>query len=149
MNANTPEEEGLIMTTNEVVVCTPRYVLLEENRRLGPMVIPSDVVVGCSVIYGFSDKVPYDRFCGNSDLALRPYPLVEGYLRNQVGVSGGDLKLIVLDADGPRERCLYAATMEVVLEAQENRAAGVNTDYRLILDSKADAYRVEEAPMCR
>ena len=104
---------------------------------------------GCSVIYGFSDKGPYDRFCGNSDLALRPYPLVEGYLRNQVGVLGGDLKLIVLDADGPRERCLHAATMEAVLEAQENRAAGVNTGYRLILDPKADAYRVEEAPMCR
>ena len=34
-------------------------------------------------------------------------------------------------------------------EAQENRAAGVNTGYRLILDPKADAYRVEEAPMCR
>ena len=148
MNANTPEE-GLIMTTNEVVVCTPRYVLLDENRRLGPMVIPSDIGVGCSAIYGFSDKGTYDRFCANSDLALRPYPLVEGYLRIQVGVSDGDLKLIVLDADGPHERCLHAATMEAVLEAQENRAAGVNTGYRLILDPKADAYRVEEAPMCR
>jgi hypothetical protein len=148
-NANTQKENGLNMTSIEVVVCTPRYVLLDENRRLGPMVIPSDVGVGCSVIYGFSDKGPYDRFCGNSDLALRPYPLVEGYLRNQVGVSGGDLKLIVLDADGPRERCLHAATMEAVLEAKENRAAGVNTGYRLILDPKADAYRVEEAPMCR
>ena len=134
------------MTMNATVASTPRYVLLEENHRLGPKVIPSDVGVGCSVIYGFSDKGPYDRFCGNSDLALRPYPLVEGYLRNQVTDSGGVLKLIVLDVDGPRERCLHAATM---LEAQENRAAGVNTGYRLILDPKADAYRVEEAPMCR
>lgn len=133
------------MTTNEVVVCTPRYVLLDENRRLGPKVIPSDVGVGCSVIYGFSDKGPYDRFCGNSDLALRPYPLVEGYLRNQVGVSGGDLKLIVLDADGPRERCLHAATMEAVLQAQENRLAQLPAAYELVLDQQANAYRLGAA----
>ena len=164
-NANTPKEKGLVMTINEAVVGTPRYVLLDENRRIGPKIHPSDVGVVCLVVYGFSDKGPYDRFCGNSDLALRPYPLVEGYLRNQVGdsdehqvgvsdehqvgVSGGRLKLIVHDADGPRERFLHAATMEAVLEAQENRAAGVNTGYRLILDLKADAYRVKEAHMCR
>lgn len=137
------------MTSMEEVFCTPRYVLLDDNRRLGPKVIPSDVGVGCSVIYGFSDKEPYDRFCGNSDLSLRPYPLVEGYLKNQVGVSGGDLKLIALDAGGPRELRLHAATMEAVLEAQENRAAGLNTGYRLIFDPNVDAYRVEEAAMCR
>jgi hypothetical protein len=84
MNANTPKEKGMIMTMNEAVVCTPRDVLLDENRRLGPSVIPSDVGVGCSVIYGCSDKGPYDRFCGNSDLPPRPCPLVEGYLRVSV-----------------------------------------------------------------
>ena len=149
MNANTSKDEGLITTMNEVVVCTPRYFLLDGDRRLGPKVIPLDSGVECSVMYGFSDKGPYDRFCENSDLALRPYPLVEGHLRNQVGESGSNLRLIVLDADGPHDRCLHAATTAAVLEAQENRAAGVNTGYRLILDPKADAYRVEEAPTCR
>ena len=72
-NANNPKEKGLIMTVNDAVVRTPRYVLLDENRRLGARVIPSDVGGGCSVIYGFSDKRLYDRFCGNSELALRPY----------------------------------------------------------------------------
>ena len=129
------------MNINEVVVRTPRYVLLDGNRRLGPKVIPLDSEGECSVIYGFSDKGPYDRFCGNSDLALRPYPLVEGYLRNQVGVSDGDLKLIVLDADGPRARCLHAATMEAVLQAQENRIAHLTTAYQLVLDQQANAYR--------
>ena len=122
------------MTMNEVVVCTPRYVLLDGDRRLGPKVIPLDSGVECSIIYGFSDKGPYDRFCGNSDLALRPYPLVEGHLRNQVGDSGSDLKLIVLDADGPRDRCLHAATMEAVLQAQENRLAQLPAAYELVLD---------------
>ena len=75
MNAKTSKEEGLIMTMNEVVVRTPRYVLMDGNRRLGPQVIPLDLGVNCSVIYGFSDKGPYDRFRGNSDLALTPYPL--------------------------------------------------------------------------
>ena len=98
------------MTLNEFVVCTPRYVLLDGDRRLGPKVIPLDLGVMCSVIYGFSDKGLYDRFCGNSDLALKPYPLVEGYLRNQVGGSGSKLKLVVFDAEGPRERCLHASS---------------------------------------
>ena len=132
------------MTINEVVFRTPRYVLLDENRRLSPKVIPLDSGCECSVIYGFSDKGPYDRFSGNSDIALRPYPLVKGYLRNKVGDSSGGLKLIVLDADGPRERHLHAATIEAVLEAQESRAAHVTAAYRLTFDEEADAYRVDE-----
>jgi hypothetical protein len=105
--------------------------------------------MGCSAIYGFSGKGPYERFCANSQLALKPYPLVKGYLRNQIDAPGDSLKLVVIDAASPSEPYLHAATMEAVLEAKENRAAGVNTGYRLILDPKADAYRVEEAPMCR
>ena len=96
-----------------------------------------------------SDKGPYDRFCENTNLAIRAHPLVERHPRNQVGESGSDLRLIVRDADRPHDRCLHAATTLAVLEAQEDRAAGVNTGYRLILDPKADAYRVEEAPMCQ
>jgi hypothetical protein len=52
---------------------------------------------------------------------------------------------VVLDAAGPRDPFLQAATMEAVLEAQENRTTHVNAAYRLMFDQKANAYRVEEA----
>ena len=80
----------------------------------------------------------------NSQLALTPYPLVKVYLRNQAGAPGDGLKLVVVDAAGPREPCLHAATMEAVLEAQENRTTHVTAAYRLMFDQEANAYRVEE-----
>lgn len=129
------------MSLNEVAACTPRYVLLEGNRPLGPEVMPSDSGVQCSVIYGFSGKAPYDRFCGNTDRALRPYPLVEGYLRSSIDQPGDELKLVVLDADGPSEECLHTATMEAVLRALENRDAHLPAGRQLVFDQQANAYR--------
>ena len=73
-------------------------------------------------IYGFSDKQPYDLFCANCELPLTPYPLVKGYLKNQIAESGDAVHLVVVDAAGPQETQLNAATMNSVLEAQEQKA---------------------------
>ena len=54
------------------------------------------------------------------------------------------LKLVVIDAAGIDEPYLQAATMEAVLEAQQNNAIHVTARYRLVFDQQADAYRVEE-----
>jgi len=132
------------MSIIAVVADTPYYVLMNANLRIGPKLLQLEVGIECSPIYGFSDKGPYQKFCLNSQLALTPYPLVKGYLRNQVEAPGDGLKLVVVDAAGPREPYVYAATMEAVLEAQESRAAQVTTAYRLIFDREANAYRVEE-----
>ena len=115
-----------------------RYTILrvdtESNRRIGPEVVKFPVGTACEPIYGFSDKGPYDRFCSNSQLALTPYPLVKFYLREQARTPGDGLKLVVVDAAGPREPCLRAATMAAVLEAQENhttsRGGGLPVDVR-------------------
>jgi len=130
------------MTT--VDASTPNYVLIDGALRIGPKVVPFYAGLECSAIYGFSDKRPYDKFCANSQLALKPYPLVKGYLRNQIDAPGDSLKLVVIDAAGPSEPCLHAATMEAVLEAQESRAAHVTTAYRLTFDEEANTYRVDE-----
>jgi hypothetical protein len=119
---------------------TPYYVLLEEKSRIGPTVVQEDLGIECLPIYGFSDKSPYDKFCLNSELALKPYPLVKRYLREQA--AGDGLKLVVFDAGGPREPCLLAATMEVVLKAQETRKTHVPVEYRLLFDQEANAYTV-------
>jgi hypothetical protein len=122
---------------------TPNYVLIHETRCFGPQVAPLTSGVVCSSIYGFSDKKHYDQFCTRSELALTPYPLVKCYLRDQIGEPGDALKLVVLEAAGPEEPCLHAATVETVLDAHESRAALVTTAYRLVFDREIGAYRVE------
>ena len=133
------------MPMSAVLCATPYYVLMDGSRRIGPKAVPLLSGIECSPIYGFSDKGPYDKFCTNSELALTPYPLVKVYLRSRAGTPGDGLQLVVLDAAGPRDPYLHAATMEAVLEAQENRTTHVTVAYRLIFDQEADAYRVEEA----
>ena len=71
--------------------------------------------------------------------------MVKVYLREQAGAPGDGLKLVVLDAAGPREPYLHAATMEAVLEAQENRTTQVVAAYRLLFDQVVNAYRLAEA----
>lgn len=132
------------MPTSAVVADTPNYVLMKAKRRIGPHVLPLRSGVECSPIYGFSVTRTYDQFRTNSEDALTPYPLVKIYLRMQASDSGGDLKLVVVDAAGPRAPRLHAATMEAVLEAQEKGTAQVNTEYELMFDQELGAYRVLE-----
>ena len=132
------------MPMSEVVAGTPCYVLMDGNRRIGPKVLPLHSGIDCSPIYGFSNKDLSDKFCMNSQLPLTPYPLVKVYLRNQATAPGDGLKLVVIDAAGPREPHVRATTMEAVLEAQENRTTHVTVAYRLMFDQEADAYRVED-----
>ena len=133
------------MPMTAVDASTPNYVLIDGALRLGPKIVSSDAGLECSAIYGFSDKGPYDKFCANSQQSLKPYPLVRGYLRNQIDAPGDRLKLVVIDAASPSDPYLHAATIEAVLEAQESRAAHVTAAYRLVFEQQAEAYRVEEA----
>ena len=119
---------------------TPQYVLMDEFRRIGPCVLGE---IEYSPIYGFSDKEPYDIFCTNSELVLTPYPLVKTYLRFQANTSDNELKMVVINATGPRDPCLHAATISAVLESQEKQMAQVALAYRLVFDRQAEAYSVE------
>jgi hypothetical protein len=129
-------------TTNPA--STPNYVLIEGNLRIGPKVTPLKAGTECSAIYGFSDKGPYDKFCANSQLALKPYPLVKGYLRNQIDESGDSLKLVVIDAASHTEHCVNTATIEAVLAALQSSSAHVTATHQLTFDEEANAYRVDE-----
>lgn len=136
----------MISPADSVIAETPYYVLMDGNhRRLGPSVAQSSAKDVCAPIYGFSGKNSYDRFCRNCSLALTPYPLVPVYLRDQTATLDESLRLIVLDAAGPHEQCLYAATMESVLKAQENRTDHITAAYRLISFQESSDYRLEEA----
>ncbi len=132
------------MTLNAVVAGTPYYVLLDGNRRIGPPVVQLHSGIECSPFYGFSDKGSYDKFCANSQLALTPYPLVKVYLRSQADAPGDGLKLVVVDAAGPSEPDLHAATMAAVLEAHVNRTTHVTAAHHLKFDQQANAYQLQE-----
>ena len=127
------------------LVNTPYYVLLDGKQRLGPKLLRPRAGPEGVAIYGFSDKPPYDLFCANSELALTPYPLVKGYLKTQITDSGDAVHLVVVDAAGPNEAQLNAATMKSVLEAQEQKANHVTISFRLMLNQDSQAYRVEKA----
>lgn len=134
------------MPTSTVIADTPYYVLMDGNRRIGPKVVQLelDAEIECTPIYGFSDKGPYDKFLANSRLALTPYPLNKVYLHSQTDAPGDGLKLVVFDAAGPRDPCLHAATMDAVLDAQENRTTHVTMTHEFVFDPQSEAYRVQE-----
>jgi hypothetical protein len=123
-------------------VDTPYYVLMDGKRRLSPEVVPFPSGTECSVVYGFSDKACYDKFCANSQLALVPYPLTRFYLQDQADTPGDRINLVVVDAASPNEPCLRAGTMEAVLQGQEDRTLHVTAAYDLTFDPEAAAYRV-------
>ncbi len=131
------------MSTTAIVAAIPLYVLMDGSRRSGPKIERSAEFEG-TPIFGFSDKGHYDKFRSDDRLALTPYPLVKAFLRTAADAADAGLRLVVVDANGPNETLLHAATAEAVLEAQENRAAHVTVTHHLILDQNAAAYRVEE-----
>lgn len=121
---------------------TPSHVLRHGNQPIGPVVLKLDSGLPCTVIYCFSSKHAYDAFCAKSPLALTPYPLVAGYLRNQAGELGNGLQLLAIDPSGPQARSLHAAAANRVLVAMENQSAHVTAEYLLDFDQKAAAYRL-------
>lgn len=131
------------MPMDTVSSIAPNYVLIDDNLRIGPKIVATDIGIEYTAIYGFSDKGPYDAFCRNSQRELKPYPLVKRYLRTQMDAQAGGIQLVVLDAAGPQELDLHAATIEAVLEALETRSAYVTAPYRLTFDNTANAYRVD------
>ncbi len=136
------------MTSNNIAVATPRYVLLIDTEKMGPTVLLGDPDSRCVAIYGFSDKGPYDEFRANGDLALRPYPLVEGYLRNQLSNDNGNesecLRLVVLDSSSPDERFVYAASMQAVLDSMTNQKPSVLAEYKLSLVQRNGVYQLDD-----
>lgn len=130
------------MTTIAAYVDTPYYVLMEGKQRVAPEVEPLASGTRCSVVYGFSSKACYDRFCSNSPVELVPYPLTMVYLQTQAEAPGDRINLVVVDAAGPNEPRLQAGTMEAVLQGHENRTPHVIATYQLTLDPEAIVYRV-------
>ncbi|TWU46961.1 hypothetical protein Poly59_59350 [Rubripirellula reticaptiva] len=124
---------------------TPRYVLREGSNPTCPCVSQASSDVPATVIFGFSDKPEYDEFLSSSELSLTPYPLVKGFLKNQIEQDIDSLKLVVLDAVSSTEPILFAATLQSVLESFQSSSENVAISHRLILDESTHEYRIEAA----
>jgi len=133
------------MPTISNIAATPRYVLLEGKDPIGPGVIPGLPECKCLAVYGFSGKSAYDRFAARTDRELRPYPLMKGYLQKEAAAGGDELRLVVLDADGPVQQSIVAVTMNSAFVAQSNSSAQVAPEYQLTLDPQSTGYRLSES----
>ena len=133
------------MTTSTDTFSTPNYVLLSGKTRIAPTVLSMRSGRTCTALYGFSDKAPYDTFRESSETPLTPFPLVKVYLKTLIESGPENLHLVILDAEGPSDATLRAATTESILESHLTQSATVLAEYSLSFDSQANAYRIEEA----
>ena len=121
----------------------PRYVLKDGSRSTCPSVDGSSPDDPVTVIFGFSDKPEYDVFLKASSLALTPYPLVKGYLQNQISPESSVTNLVAVDAASPHQLVFHAATMEAVLESFQLGLDQVAITHQLILDEFSKHYRIQ------
>ena len=129
----------------QTVTCeTPRYVLHEDRQPIGPNVVPHSQGSGCLAIYGFSGKPAYDAFIAASQGDLRPYPLMKGYLRNRLVEEHETTCVVIVDAAGPVDVGVDAATMENVLAAQDKAAPQLASDFHLTFCPTRQAYTMDE-----
>ncbi len=135
------------MSPNTVFANTPCYVLKSGNQPICPTINSADPGTHCICVYGFSDKPIYDKFIKLARQLLTPYPLVKRYLANQIAAAnaaennGIYLSLVILDATDPTQPVLPAATMAVVLRAQQEKARQVPVEYRLRFDPETTSYQ--------
>ena len=132
--------------TNKTNFDTPKYVLKSGNQPIALTINSDDPTASCVCVYGFSDKLIFDAYKKNDKQPLIPYPLVKGYLANQIataesaGKKGADTGLVILDATGPTQPTVFAATMAAVLNAQEENTKQVPIEFELIFNSETDCY---------
>ena len=125
---------------------TPYYVLKSGNQPIYPTINFDDPDTNCRCVYGFSDKPIYDKFIKGADQVLTPYPLVKGYLVNQIAgansaeTNGVRLSLVILDATDATQPVVSIATMATVLLALQENAMQLPVDFELAFDPVTVSY---------
>ena len=94
--------------------------------------------------YGFSGQSSYAAFIVESTVALTPYPLVRRFLQTQVNLDTDAVRLIVMDATGPKQSRFFAATMQSVLDTFDGRGDSVVATHELVLDIESGKYTTHE-----
>lgn len=136
------------MSQRTVFTNTPHYLLKSGNQAIYPTINLEDPNTNCICVYGFSEKPIYDKFIRSASQLLTPYPLVQGYLSNQLGESASDdtsgdcLRLVILDATDQFQPVLFATTMKSVLKAQQDDSIQVPVEFELVFDPETSGYNL-------
>ena len=134
------------MTNRTDFAKTPKYVLKSGKQPIHPTINFDDPESNCICVYGFSDKPIYDQFIKNSKQLLTPYPLVEGFLANQIAeldTAAEDrfsIGLVIMDAVDPNQPVVSAATMAAVLDARKAALKKVPVEFEFHFDSETGSY---------
>ena len=129
---------------------TPCYLLRSGNQPIYPTVNFDDPDTNCVCVYGFSDKLIYDKFIKNTKQLLTPYPLVKRYLANQIAeansaeTNGVRLSLVILDATDPAQPVVSVATMAAVLLALQEKAMQIPVELELGFDLVTASYQIKK-----
>lgn len=140
------------MTKKTDFANTPCYVLKSGNLPIYPTINFVDPDTNCVCVYGFSGKPIYDKFIKRAGQLLTPYPLVKGFLANQIAEvgstesKGASLSLVILDATDYEQPVLSAATMAAILLAQQEKAKQVPVEFELVFDSETTSYQFTTEP---
>ena len=134
------------MTSKTKHASTPFYVVRSGVLPFYPKISFDDPETNCVCVYGFSDKPIYDKFISSTDQPLTPYPLVNGYLVNQIEdaakakSSAACQRLVILDATDVAQETLSVATMAAVLKAQQEKNPQTPIEFELPFDSSTSSY---------
>lgn len=120
------------------LLATPYYVLLAGAVPFSPRMIETTTFHSAIVLFGFSDKMPYDRFQANTRQGLTPFPLVKRTMASHLAAR--NRCLVVVDAVSPNDILLYAASMQSVLLAHETKASHVPLDCELAFVPESAGY---------
>lgn len=134
------------MSSPEACASTPRYVLKSGSQPIFPTINVDEQQIKC--VYGFSDKKIFDQFIKSASQPLTPYPLVKGYLSNQIDAAdaeqtnGRHLPIVILDATNEKQAVVSAASMASVLLAMQEQEKQISIEYELVIDAQTNQYRL-------
>lgn len=129
---------------NLLTTKTPMYLLLKDKQPLGPSVVADPDGTKQRVVFGFSDKGPYDAFIANASEGLRPYPLVKGYLKGLLEIEATSKPAIVIDALSETASSFHAATVQSVIECMESNSSSIPITLRLDLVPNRAEYQIRQ-----
>ena len=129
-----------------ITVATPHYLLLDSDGPIGPAIMQSTSDVESFVVYGFSSRPRYDRFCAARHTALRPYPLLKGHLIKPSNFTGKRITLIAIDPDGPEGFDVRATSAESLVHSLQAGSDQVPVEFHLIASDQGSTYQIQTEP---
>lgn len=124
------------------LVLTPHYLLLNGDEKIGPEIVQYHSTSNFFPLYAFSSRLHYDLFTRNSNMELQPYTLVAKFLDSRIQNATHYEQVLIIDACGPFDDEVKAATFENVYLALIHDNENVEASYHLIRKPDSCLYSV-------